>query len=682
MLFYLFGLDYISYPALIRVTHTHTQTRMVRFSGIICPNVLQLPSFRGRRPRTEREKFELDMAKVRHMTEKLNGKPIRDSHKRSDIGRVTNNWLKGNEWWVEFEIDNPDEHRDYIEDIRNGRLGNLSLQHWWLTNEPIEVSICEDPMRPGSKIVTELCDHPGDCESNTGLYKENPADFLVSAARTIEEALVLEISDMSNPAAVGSSGKDAKDSKDTGMALSMPGEEEGEQKHHGGASSDSKGTLPSDSAQALADLGLPPPPPRPTVGGAQLPSSMGPPPARPPAHQQPQQSHQHSIPLRPHQHQQQPQHHQQPAGQSRGSPAPPPSSSSSRPQQQQQHRGDMDTNDDHTAHEETDAGPVEQDAEKRREMMDKQIISRITKDTRIESHARNALYDLMIRNTSQSNMLKQENQRLKKELEAAQAKGKDYDKVTKDRRDTIADGLGTLLGTQGADDNTRKRLEDFFRTNPAVDEMLRAGGDMLVSACRDLSRYKGQVEDMQAEADYRQALLEHVMSGGFESDFQYSGKRAGKSVDQRVMHRAKRTGGSSSSGGSGASAGLSGPPKKGASSTGGQGLGLQEVTERDDDDSHMAADPKDEKVSAGRAAPSKGERKETPGSTRGRGWAPVLADNPGDDIYSQLSALEDFSSRLEPESDVSVTVHSRSEDGPDARKRRKDGSRPSREYLE
>jgi hypothetical protein len=82
-------------------------------------------------------------------------KPILDTHDSSrSIGVIRSVWREGRRWMVRFRLDlnRPGAAKRFM-DIKHGKCRGLSLSHDLPSRVPLEISICQEPARPGCVIV-------------------------------------------------------------------------------------------------------------------------------------------------------------------------------------------------------------------------------------------------------------------------------------------------------------------------------------------------------------------------------------------------------------------------------------------------------------------------------------------------------------------------------------------------
>ena len=80
----------------------------------------------------------------------LTGLPIKESHGRSTIGKIVDEWQdKHGSKYISFDIADKQEHQVQIQGLKNGLYSHLSLSHRvGTTPDPLEVSICHNGKRP------------------------------------------------------------------------------------------------------------------------------------------------------------------------------------------------------------------------------------------------------------------------------------------------------------------------------------------------------------------------------------------------------------------------------------------------------------------------------------------------------------------------------------------------------
>lgn len=608
----------------------------VKFRGIIGPRVLDKPSFEGRPPRTHAEKYELDVAKVQRIGSRLNGRPMRDSHQHTNIGCVLRNWLDDHKphrrWWAQFEIDDP----DYVDALRSGKLTQLSLQHLMKSLIPIEVSLCEKPVREGSAITHELCDRPDECGSTHENYIDELGDVVISAAYDLSE-LTIEMS--SDDAKM-----DGGASMGLGDSLEMPQDDAsfgGSSQSHQQPAQLTPEQLQQQQLQKQRqeeDRKRKELEAKKKAAAAQQPSSASNGSGSRAGTGAP--SGANKAP------------HPQPSGAAAGSAA-----GQSQGQGQGQSQGkksDMDESDDHTDQDAATgaaggasaaqkgaaaaaaavAAEALKAAEKQREA-DRLVIDQLRKDGRLSQKLRDDLVELRLREMNERNMLQREVDRLKEENAKKDKEVRRFQGMAGNVKDKVAEGLAMLLqpNIRSADKRAQddiNRFSNFLRTDSRADPFLEAMGDTLISACYTVASGGGVRGAAEAEEDREQrkrmAMMQHLEAGGTMDEFEWKETTAKRPPMQRAPRRLTSSSGTSGRDGSGGSY---------KSSDDGFGLeeGLQEGArhkhrERGDDgdgDAGMdsgygaAGGEGDEKVSAAHTHSGKEEKKDHRGGHGGSG---------------------------------------------------------------
>jgi hypothetical protein len=126
------------------------------FRGYVARKLLDKPTFFGT-PRTVQHLYELTKAKAGAMIPFMKDKPIVAEHNDNEIGKVVNSYMDGDDWTVEFGIDEATPSGRLVCGlIDNGMFNNLSLKHIFETNEPIHVAVCWKGAREGTHIHSEM----------------------------------------------------------------------------------------------------------------------------------------------------------------------------------------------------------------------------------------------------------------------------------------------------------------------------------------------------------------------------------------------------------------------------------------------------------------------------------------------------------------------------------------------
>ena len=101
--------------------------------GIICPNLLHDYTYnRETGPQTNEQLYELTYKDdFETMGPKLTGKPMASQHGDMVIGSIKRNWVEGNKWMIEFEVDGSLNlmAEQTVQRIEAGLITNLSLKH-------------------------------------------------------------------------------------------------------------------------------------------------------------------------------------------------------------------------------------------------------------------------------------------------------------------------------------------------------------------------------------------------------------------------------------------------------------------------------------------------------------------------------------------------------------------------
>lgn len=466
---------------------------MVKFQGIIGPRILESPSFAGRPAQTEQEKYELDLNKVKHIMKTVTGKPIRDSHGIQNIGKIHRNWVtKDMQWWVELEIHNPEDGIDYVDLVRRGVLGNLSLQHMSKSLVATEVSLCKEGMREGSRIMYEICDNPEECGSKGDFYKPSSEDILISAAKE-KDAIIIEMS--------SSSAASSKDEK-----LDMPPEfadllDEDGKKQPKASGSGSAAPAPVDRGEDLSmGAGLPPaPPPR----SAPIPNKQPiPVPSQPKGAAAPSKPAA-SAPL---------------ANKPQAAPPPPKPAAAA--------AAAMDDSDEGVPSQPaTDAADAEEEVKKQQAALDKVMF-----DPRVSTEDRKRIQKHNLRTELTINQLKAQLEAEKKERERLEKFRDRVNSSVSNGKRELADTFGNVMAARGASKDQVEGIKKWF--NDHADPLVEMGGEQLVSACRTFGDQVEHGEEFD-EMQNRQRMIEHARKGGTMDTFQEEPRKPRPQVKAR-----------------------------------------------------------------------------------------------------------------------------------------------------
>lgn len=145
-----------------------------RQTGCIYRNLRPNKSFHGRQPANRKELLELSLSEAIRINSRLQGTKVHSEHDRSiDVGRVVRSWFQPSttsvsasasdgtatdtdqDWMVELEFhDDPDDVAAGLvwDWVSSGLVSGLSLSHDSHTLQPMEVSVCWNGARPGTRL--------------------------------------------------------------------------------------------------------------------------------------------------------------------------------------------------------------------------------------------------------------------------------------------------------------------------------------------------------------------------------------------------------------------------------------------------------------------------------------------------------------------------------------------------